>query len=102
MAYRFKLHLKKVHNEDDTIEGVVEDFFFHNLPTYTTVKPCTNPRYKDQYKFMSPYTSIVSTKHQCLPAIQYSALKKPTEHFKLIHPSQVPVWGYPGQDKLKE
>ena len=23
-------------------------------------------------------------------------------YFKLLHPSQVPVWGLPGEDKLKE
>ena len=34
--------------------------------------------------------------------MHYSALKKLTEHCKLLHPSQVPVWGYPGQDKLKQ
>ena len=102
MANGFRGHLKKIHNEDYTVEEVVQDFLFHKLPAFTTVKPCTNPRYKDQCMFRSPYASIVSTKHQCLRDMQYTALVKPTEHFKLLHPSQAPVWGLPGKDKLKE
>ena len=34
--------------------------------------------------------------------MQYSPLRKPTEHFKLLHPSQIPVWGFLGHEKLKE
>ena len=96
------MHLKKVHNEDYSLDEIVESFFFHKLPAYTTVKPCTNPRYKDQGMFRSPYASIVSSKHQCQRDMQFTKILKPTEHFKLLHPTQVPVWGYPGQDKLKE
>ena len=102
MANRFRVHLKKVHNEDYTLDEVVENFFFHKLPAFTTVKPCTNPRYKDTCMLRSPYASIVSSKHQCLRDMQYTKIVKPTEHFKLLHPSQVPVWGLPGEDKLKE
>ena len=90
------------HNEEYTLDEVVANFFFHKLPAFTTVKPCTNPRYKDTCMFRSPYASIVSSKHQCLRDMQYTKIVKPTEHFKLLHPSQVPVWGFPGEDKLKE
>ena len=91
MANRFRVHLKKVHNEDYTLDEVVENFFCHKLPAFTTVKPCTNPRYKDTCMFRSPYASIVSSKHQCLRDMQYTKIVKPTEHFKLLHPSQVSV-----------
>ena len=59
MANRFRVHLKKVHNEEYTLDEVVDNFFFHRLPAFTTVKPCTNPRYKDTCMFRSPYASIM-------------------------------------------
>ena len=96
------MHLKKINNEDYTVKKVVHYFFFHKLSAFTTVKPCKSPKYKDQCMFKSPYASKVSTKHQCLKDMQYTAPAKRTDHFKLLHPSQVPVWGLQGQNKLKE
>ena len=38
LANRIRVHLKKIHNEDYTVEQVVENlFFFYKIPPFTTV-----------------------------------------------------------------
>ena len=102
MANRFRIHLEKAHGQIYSVEEVADEFFFHDVPAYTTLKPCFSEKYKGHCKFRTPFYNLLTQSHRCEEGLKYSKPPKPTAFFDFLPPSQRPTWGYPHEDRLEK
>ena len=101
-ANRFRIHLDLVHGQKRDVEEIADEYYFHNLPEYTTLKPCFNEKYKGHCKFRTPYLTILQQSNRCEEGLKYSTPPPATKFFDFLPPTQRPTWGYPHEDRLNK
>ena len=100
MANRFRIHLERSHGVKQDEEYIADEYYFHDLPTFTSLRTCFNEKYKGTCKYRTPF-NLLLREHDCINDIKFSELPEPHEFFDKLPKEQWPIWGYPHEDRLK-
>ena len=100
MANRFRIHLERSHGVKFDEEYIADEFYFHDLPVFTSLRTCSNEKYKGTCKYRTPY-NLLLREHDCINDIKFSELPDAHAFYDKLPKEQWPIWGYPHEDRLK-
>ena len=100
MANRFRIHLERSHGVKFDEEYIADEYYFHDLPVFTSLRTCSNEKYKGTCKYRTPY-NLLLREHDCINDIKFSELPEAHEFYDKLPREQWPIWGYPHEDRLK-
>ena len=75
MANRFRIHLERSHGVKQDEEYIADEYYFHDLPTFTSLRTCSNEKYKGTCKYRTPF-NLLLRKHDCINDIKFSDLPR--------------------------
>ena len=93
---RVRKHLLEAHGIRATKVEVVNNYFWHRVPEYHTVRTCEDPK-RIKCVFRTPIHEIIETGHDCRRGMQQTALPRHDKFIDFMQQARVvPVRGVPG------